>query len=191
MYQRAFYFYTMKKVSLFALLLFLGCLVQGQEIRWDPNRPVEWKDFQGPADNNAWQSATTVTQIKMSMKGKPEGVQVLIDCVFLPKRSWVKSGHKQHTLLMHERGHFELRELYARKMRKAIEEARITRRNAGRKIKRIYKRYNRKCNRANKKYDRQSDFSRDREGQAKWSILIPKELEEYRQYTKRMLFIRF
>lgn len=180
--------------ALLTLLLLAGTLfssIAQDEITYNRGKAVEWSDFRGKPDMKAWASAMTATQIKMKATPKQAGVSLKVECVFVPAKSWVKPNHKDHVLLLHERGHFELRELYARMLRKELKELNVTQRNAGRKIKRLYKRYHRKARRINKKYDKETNFSRDKTGQARWYTYIDKELEKYKAYTGTMLFLRY
>jgi len=180
--------------ALLTLFLLVGTLISSiaqDAITYNRGKAVEWSDFRGKPDMKAWASAMTATQIKMKATPKQSGVSLKVECVFIPSKSWVKPNHKDYVLLLHERGHFELRELYTRMLRKELKELKVTQRNAGRKIKRTYKKYHRKARRINKKYDKETDFSRNKTGQARWYTYIDEELQKYKAYTGTMLFLRY
>jgi len=182
----------MKYVILFVLLAFgnLNSYAQDQ-LLYENNKNLTWDNFKGSPDMNAWQSAVTATQIKMELKGEQTLARVIVECVFVQSRSWVKPNHKQHTLLMHERGHFELRELYARMLRKEISQLKVTPKNVSKKVIKLYKKYNKLSVKANKLYDKESDFSRNKAGQAKWSVYLQKELKKYEKYKGSIVVLRY
>lgn len=176
------------------LLLTVGTIAVSlaqNELTYDKNRRLEWDSFKGQPDMNSWASAMTATLIKLNMTSNSKGVRVTVECVFVPSKSWVKPDHKDYVLLLHENGHFQLRELYARMLRKELKELKINSKNAGRKIKRLYAKYHKKASRTNRKYDKQTNFSRNKNAQTKWYAYINQELKRYESHAGTTLFLNF
>jgi predicted secreted Zn-dependent protease len=62
-------------------------------------------------------------------------LDVLVDANFSPRTSWVRLKDETDQLLEHEQGHFDITELYARKLRKAIRDAQIRCNDGGKETK--------------------------------------------------------
>src|SRR5579871_6965376 len=100
-----------------ALLAFARAYSQ-ETIAWDSATRLTWADFRGKADNNSSFSASTASGIvyKFSMDG--EGYSDSITAVFYPNESWVRIRDDKY--LIHEQGHFDITEIFARKLRKRL-----------------------------------------------------------------------
>jgi hypothetical protein len=93
-------------------------------IIWEPNKKLEWKDFSGTMDPNLFGNALTTYSIEIV----PENVMVdgedniqgyenlTVVTKFYKDKSWTVS--RTDNLLKHEQLHFDIAELYARKIRK-------------------------------------------------------------------------
>lgn len=94
-------------------------------IYWTPDYKLSWDDFEGYPNykyNYKDVSAMTVSGI-VDYSGCEDGKIIYkIKSYFEKKHSWVKlSGRNTHTL-EHEQIHFDITELYARKLRKELAE---------------------------------------------------------------------
>ncbi len=79
-----------------------------------------------------------------------------MDAEFYTNTSWVKPARKSAELLRHEQGHFDITELYARKMRRTIRDANIgcaDDRKAEAAGKRIFDQLDGEWEKAEKQYD--------------------------------------
>jgi hypothetical protein len=111
--------------------------VYGQSaLTWKEHPVLSWNDFQGRARRNTGEpSAVTDTGFRVQLECREGALDIRVEVEFYPGSSWVKAGRKSVELLRHEQGHFDITELYARKMRRAIREAHIgCEEAAGRKI---------------------------------------------------------
>src|SRR5690606_10295249 len=82
---------------------------------------LNWCDFKGDAPQGNLHSAGSALSI--DMKVEQLGIltyQIYIVTCFNPRNSWVRKGAKSRELLYHERLHFDITELYARKLREAV-----------------------------------------------------------------------
>jgi outer membrane murein-binding lipoprotein Lpp len=106
-----------------------------QPIPWNADRPLTWADFQGVPDADASPNIGARTHILLNYRYQyitefdrstnrycarvhPAGVQV--DCMVDPLTSWVRPDARSDRLLNHEQRHFDLAQVYARKIRTAI-----------------------------------------------------------------------
>lgn len=107
-----------------------------------------------------------------------------VQSYFLPDQSWVKPDIDSPHLLIHEQLHFDITELHARKLRKAMEEFDIeSTPNVKPALQAIYK--NTEASRANmqKNFDTESRHSLNPEAQIKWQKLIKEELKKLEDFS--------
>ena len=93
------------------------------EFQWNEHSKLTWNDFRGPVKAATEESAaamhcgigfTTTT-------GSPGGkLQITVYNTFYTNRSWVRPDTKIPELLNHEQGHFDLCEIYTRKLRRQM-----------------------------------------------------------------------
>jgi hypothetical protein len=88
-------------------------------ILWNEYYKLGWHDFQGKRTEDAIGDAGSVVQIKAKPYLVKNKVWYEVTALFLRHKSWV-SG-KSEALLAHEQLHFDIAELYARKIRKKIQ----------------------------------------------------------------------
>lgn len=115
------------KTSIAALLflcVFLFAFTTDPEskhiIVWNEYRPLTWEDFQGKRAEDAAGDAGTVVQIKAKPYMVKDQVKYDVAAVFLKNKSWSDARTKE--LLAHEQLHFDIAELYARKIRQVVAE---------------------------------------------------------------------
>ena len=90
------------------------------QLSWNEFYKLQWHDFQGEPDEQSVADAAT----SFSINAKPflvkKEVHYDVVAVFNRDKSWVRD--KSSSLLAHEHLHFDIAELYARKIRKKISE---------------------------------------------------------------------
>ena len=90
-------------------------------IYWSEDQPLTWEDFAGkPIDNHHDFSALTSSGI-VHYKGCKNGKIIYkVRAYFERNESWVKTEGRTDYHLSHEQIHFDITELYARKLRKEL-----------------------------------------------------------------------
>ncbi|MBG47216.1 MAG: DUF922 domain-containing protein [Pseudozobellia sp.] len=173
------------RISLFFIaFLFLACgnsFAQGEIIPWSADRKLKWSDFRGTYLKTEWAVATTASSIsyRFSTQEK-EGqwyVNFEVGCEFYPDKSWYKPDQVDSVVLSHEQLHFDISELYARKLRKRLSETQFTS-NIKEEVKTIYQKLLKELYVFQNKYDRETNFSRDGKQQLIWNDMIAKALKE-------------
>ena len=97
-----------------------------EPIRWSATRKLAWTDFRGKATSQLL-GAQSALGFAMSFGCRDGVLQASIVAEFLPDQSWVAdrillSGLASPIGLRHEQLHFDLKEVYARKLRKMFAE---------------------------------------------------------------------
>lgn len=166
----------------FMIVFFTTVAVYGQTFRWEQHPALSWDDFKGRARPTTGEpSAVTDTGFRVQLECRESALDIRVVVEFYPNSSWVKAARKSAELLRHEQGHFDITELYARKMRKAIREAKIgcaDDRKAEAEGKRIFDGLDREWERAEKAYDAETKDGTDLRKQKDASGRIGRELGE-------------
>ncbi len=152
------------------------CPAQDYEtIRWSEKR-LSWKDFKGEPPVSDRVAATTASgisyQFSSSGTRKTFKVDFKISTHFYPRKSWYKPTLSDDIVLSHEQLHFDISELFARKLRKELSEAHFTPENVKSKIKTIYNKNNKALNDFQNQYDEDTNFSRNVQKQIIWNKKI-------------------
>jgi hypothetical protein len=111
-------------------LLVLGCLpALGQSppgYTWPQHPRLTWDDFRArPPKSTSYPSAVSDTGFNYQLVCKNGLLDIDAAAFFSPGGSWVRPNGKTPELLRHEQGHFDMAELYALKLRKAIQDGKI------------------------------------------------------------------
>jgi hypothetical protein len=171
---------------LFLSLLFFSFTANNPEgievIVWNEYRPLTWDDFKGKRTEDAAGDAGTVVQIKAKPYMVKDKVKYDVSAVFVVNKSW--SDAQSEELLAHEQLHFDLAELYARKIRKVIS---ILSDNGEDDIKvynRAIQKLLRESNEIDIQYDLETLHGAMQKKQAEWNKEVKAELKELDQYKK-------
>lgn len=91
---------------------------------WSPDRRLTWSDFRGRPNMMSDAMATTSYTIAYRASCVGDAFSFSVESYFLPTQSWVKSDHlldrASERTLRHERGHFDLSEVQARRARQGL-----------------------------------------------------------------------
>ncbi len=89
---------------------------------WNEFYTLQWDDFRGKPDPDAMGDAGTAVHIKAKPFIVNKEVHYDVRAIFNRDKSWARDTSP--SLLAHERLHFDIAELYARKIRKKVSELR-------------------------------------------------------------------
>src|SRR5205085_4703224 len=104
-----------------------------------------------------------------------------ITCRFSKNNSWGR--YKTEYILRHEQGHFDITELFARKLAKEIKEYKFDPQKYQQELNKIYKKVMDEKEDYQERYDKETDFSRNKERQVQWLEKIKDELEELDEFA--------
>ena len=165
-------------IILYSLISIASSRGQEEVITWHPDILLDWADFQGTPDKNSIVAATTASGISYQFSAHERDgyyeVEYEVETSFYPMQSWYRPHMCDDLVLSHEQLHFDISEVFARKMRNKIDSTRFTE-NVKREVRDIYKEIIRELAEFQDRYDRETDFSRNREAQLRWNRQI-KEL---------------
>lgn len=146
-------------------------------IPWSASRKLTWDDFKSRPDHNATNAALTSSKITFKYSyNSDKGFTYTIGCVFEKNGSWGRV--KTDYILAHEQGHFDIAEIYARKLHKMIKAYRFNPSTAQKDVPAMYQKIMDEQAAMQNQYDEESDFSRDKDQQADWAAKIDRELNK-------------
>lgn len=181
------------KVGCLILLITLACtclhgnLAAAQPydtLQWRPTRTLNWNDFKGRADRFSEDDALTKSSIIVSFEfARPGNINYEIRAVFHYYGSWAKDYAKSDRLLQHEQTHFNITELFARKIRKELTETEYVPGKFKTTLDAIYAKYEEEWKNYQRVYDKQTNQGINQKAQKEWDKKINDELEQLKDYA--------
>jgi hypothetical protein len=182
----------MKKAILSCLLIFLisfgaSAQMEDERLSWKENS-LTWSDFEGAPDPNSPFSANTSSGIfySWSMRGSSLGKKYKYEVAsfFIPQKSWVKVGKASANLLAHEQLHFDITELFARKLRQEMVEFDFEKsKDVKSDLQALYKKMEMERALMQKKFDVETRHSMNEAAQLEWQKLVKEELKWLEQFS--------
>ena len=150
-------------------------------IPWIEERKLTWEDFQSEPKKNTDAVASASTSLGIAYQLEGGNLTYKITCNFSKIKSWglVKTPY----ILAHEQGHFDLTEISARLLHKALMDYQFNRRTFKQDINRIYDSIVAQKEALQAAYDGETDHSRNKRNQYDWLDKIDIMLEETAAYS--------
>lgn len=150
-------------------------------IPWSEDRKLTWADYKGPAKTDSDVAASTATYLGIEYSFNNKGFGYKITCSFSKTKSW--GLHKTDYILAHEQGHFDIAEIFARKLNKQMSEYRFDKDNFKEDLKNIYLKITEQKENMQNDYDRETNHSILKEKQMEWLKKIAQLLKEYNDFA--------
>ena len=164
-------------------LLFLSFTERRNEdyIPWNDDRKLSWDDFKMASPSNTRDAALTTTFIGFSFSRNREGIKFDIECKFQKSRSWVRVNNEY--ILKHEQGHFDIAEIFARKLNKEVTTF-LAKSKQHEELNKIYTKVMTEKRDMQELYDDETNHSILKGKQAAWDKKIEDMLEELKEYEE-------
>ncbi len=145
-------------------------------ITWTNDRLLTWEDFKCEPRTGTDAVASTSTSLGIAYQLVDGQLSYDITCNFSKVKSW--GLMKTDYILAHEQGHFDITEIFARKLYEALQNYDFNKKTFKRDISEIYQSIVKQKEEFQKMYDGQTDHSRNRKAQYEWLEKIQKLIEE-------------
>src|SRR5215210_6152528 len=109
---------------------------EGEYIPWTPVQRLTWDDFQSEPKLGTDAVASTSTSLGIAYQMVTGKLSYHISCNFSRVKSW--GLMKTDYILAHEQGHFDITEIFARKLNEALLNYEFSRRSFKKDINEIY-----------------------------------------------------
>jgi hypothetical protein len=151
-------------------------------LAWNEFYKLSWKDFKGQPADNAAGDAGTVVQIKAKPFMVKDKIEFDVQTFFDREKSWKRAEAPE--LLAHEQLHFDLAELYARKIRQKIAELQKAGVNELKAYNLEVQKLLSESSETDMKYDIETLHGALDKKQAAWAASIKTELAQLKQFKK-------
>ena len=170
------------KFLIVVVLLLCGRKLYGQSvpdtIQWRSNYKLKWKDFQGMTDSNSIGDAGTSSGFGYKSSFYKDSVLIFnVYAVFFKNVSWVKSNYMDPSILNHEQGHFDITEVFARKLNIAFKKHKFNKAIMQKDAEKIYNEVKTNANMTQALYDKETMHSINDRKQKEWDIKIARWLK--------------
>lgn len=145
-------------------------------IPWLPERKLTWDDFLSEPQKNSDAVASTNTALGITYKVKGEAFSYQISCNFTKPKSW--GVLKTDYILAHEQAHFDITELFARRLHQRLQAYRFDQRSYKKQVAEIYQQIIKEKEAMQEAYDDATDHSRNKKMQSQWLEAIEEMLKD-------------
>ncbi len=177
----------MKKIVFISAVIIFSAFAKQESkdvILWDENRLLTWDDFKGKPERRFAAASTAYDILKSVIKKDEAAAQITIKAVFFCKTSWKNSYWAESTILAHEQRHFDIVELFSRKLRKLLQETKYkSHADVETKADSLYAIIDKEMDAYQDVYDEESDGSMDGDKQRVWNKKVAAELKALEQYN--------
>ena len=176
--------------TLFSLiLLFLSSHSSAQafncdSITWSKTIKLTWNDFKAQPDTTSEYGAISRISIAFKLTQVNDTIDIEVRCFFNPCISWRKTTSNDKVGLLHEQTHFDIAQYFKRLFIKRVLDKKFTRQNIVRELKETYTTIVTERALADKEYDEQTDYSRNKGEQYQMTEKYKKMIEGLKTYDK-------
>ncbi len=171
----------------FLAFLLISTQVFCQKIHWNENQKLVWDNFKstvnrrGGADVVAYTNCGIQYEVVKSSDPKVP-VKLTIQAVFNEEKSWKDTKRITDYILVHEQKHFDIAEVFARKLRKQVSERVRTSGEFNKYFQAIYLKTLKDYQNFQINYDKETQHGVNKEKQAQYNQIISHELENLNSF---------
>jgi hypothetical protein len=159
-------------------------------IVWKESQKLSWQDFKGKPEKRFAAASTSYDILKEINKNIESDFLIDIKAVFNTEKSWRKRTWVNDQVLEHEQKHFDIVEIFARKLRKSmVVNSKLSEQELTKKIDSLYLANEKAMDVYQDKYDEETDGSMNGEMQRKWNETIKQELLLLNSFKSTTLII--
>lgn len=148
---------------------------------WSATRKLTWNDYKASPDIQSDAAASTTSYLAIEYNITSSSFSYKIQSRFSKTLSW--GLHKTDYILSHEQGHFDISEIFARKLNKKMSEYTFNKKTFQYELNKIYQDILDEKEAMQNDYDRQTNHSINKEKQTEWKKKIEKMLDQYKDFA--------
>ncbi len=181
----------MKTIIVFSIMIFLQSIIEEfygnthqniEYIEWKANRKLIFEDFQGVVDSSSTEAAMCNYKVDFKYERVDNFVNFKISALFLKNGSWIKL--KTPKVLNHEQGHFDIAEIFSRKIKQAIFKTKFDISKFESEVFDLNKKFIDSCDYLQYLYDLETSHSIDSASQLIWDTKISDQLLLLKSFEK-------
>ena len=151
-------------------------------IEWNEEKQLKWSDFKGTPKPLSRNEALTDSGMSIALKCDNNTSEVTVKCFFDRTKSWTKDN-KSAYLLAHEQLHFDITELFVRKLRMQLAKLGNDCKQLNTHIENYYNKNYKEYVAYQAAYDSESKHSISKQKQAYWERKVAEELKELKPFA--------
>ncbi|SIP86621.1 hypothetical protein SAMN05880574_10189 [Chryseobacterium sp. RU37D] len=172
---------------IFAICVLVSSVLHSQKIYWEEGIKLNLDNFKSKVNRRGGNNVVAYTNCgwvySYEKSSDPKApVKIKIETVFNENLSWKDVKRINDYVLLHEQKHFDVAEVFARKLRKAIAEKIITSADFDKYFQSVYNRTLKEYQNFQKAYDTETQNGIIEEKQSEYNRIIAEELENYKSY---------
>jgi len=146
---------------------------------WDAHRKLSWDDFRGAINASTSESAAAThcgIGFKTNTTKPGHQPEIIVYNTFYAEKSWVKSDAKIPSILDHEQGHFDLCEIFTRKLRSRMNNFDFNVPDVKQALMNIYSEISNEYEKCQQAYERETTHGTNIKEQKRWQQLMASQL---------------
>ena len=148
-----------------------------------------WADFKGSPPDGGQEAARTAYGLYYGWKCRGQAFEFRVTAAFLPNQSWVKAATVRNTAesrrtLRHEQTHFDVSEVYARRMRRYFQDLLAPCSQSDEELTTLAQRFVREEKATQVRYDEETTHGVVAPKQAEWESEIARQLVLLSRYAQ-------
>ena len=151
----------------------------GNQFQWHEHSKLTWDDFRGAVSAaNDESAAATHCGIGFKTNNTVSGrkPEIIVYNTFYTQKSWVRPDAKIQSILAHEQGHFDLCEIYTRKLRERMSKFDFNVPDVTQALMSIYSAVSNEYESRQQAYEQETIHGTNMMQQKKWLEIIAREL---------------
>src|SRR4051794_13395397 len=166
----------MKSLILIAYICFIAISGKAQYIRWTEGQSLTWDDFTGEVNESSKYDAECFAEIRYEYRFfTANRFEFEVYASFDKANSWRRKEMQSEGLLKHEQMHFDIAQLYAKKLKNDFESFTYTA-NFNDQIQLLFEKRKQEYQTMQRQYDEETDHSLNKEKQKEWEEYILYEM---------------
>jgi hypothetical protein len=159
------------------------------EMTWSKERKLTWDDFRGAIPHNAEEQTAAATYCGIgfetnSISSTNTNLKIRVYNTFYINNSWARPEEMNEDVLAHEQGHFDLCELYTRKLRERMSNLKVNANTMKPTLRKIYEELQVEYRARQEAYEDETSHGVNLPQQKRWQRLVDAELAETEQWRQ-------
>lgn len=159
-----------------------------KEICWKKDRRLTWDDFRGAIPNDAGEQTAAATYCGIGFEtntitSKNPELKINVYNTFYINNSWAKPEEMNDEVLAHEQGHFDLCEIYTRKLRERLSGLKVNVNTMKPVLKNIYNQLQKEYRDRQEAYENETSHGIKTQQQRNWQKRLEKELVDTEKWS--------
>ncbi len=180
----------LRSMRLFFICLLAIFSIDSDEIFWSNSIKLSPRDFKDNGTIDSVSAAYSFTRIKIDYSLTAlEEYRVEVFAIFIPDSSRWNTDTSNFIVLLHEQLHFDITELYCRKIRKELTESHFRKSLFPVEVRLLALNYYKKSCGFQDLYDSETDHSKDLKVQLRWQNAIEDSLSKYDGFQNPEVFV--